>query len=322
MAGLDDISPLSFNGIDLYTYCPEMRDAFGPRFAGHVLWGRDGAKQEEGGNAPRKVKVHLNFAGDTWLTQVNQVLGGILRRPRGKLVHPILGTFQAVCKEPIQGVFSPSQKGACYEVDLNFEEDAYDQRQTFAKGPAAQAKIVTEQADAADMGAAAVSSFLYERHRVGVGAQRYRRLADSAVGQTSGFTAAARSFAAVAIEQYNSGTWDPSLEVRLKQLPTLATPAIQALRLASEYKAYDATTAVNQALAAATDLDLAIRAQFPIPIMLTVQGKMSLYDLCQALYPHKARSQRLALAEQILRINRLARPDALLAGQQVQVPAP
>lgn len=321
MAGLDDLQRLSFNGIDLHKYCPDLRDSFGPRFAGRTLWGRDGARQEEGGNAPRRCKVKLNFAGDEWQSDISRVLGGIVARPRGTLIHPILGSFQAVCKQPIEASFDPSQKGACYEVDLTFEEDAYDKRITFEKGPAGQAQEVTRQTSLADEATVLLQTTTYAKYTIGPVAIRLRRLVDRAVELTGTFTSAANSYAATALEQFNSGVWDPSLETQLKTLPTLAKPAIQGVRPLG-HQAYDATTAINLALKAATDMDLAVRASFPIPIMYPIRQKMSLFDVCQVLYPHKTKTQRLALWEQILRINRLDRPDVLLPSRIIQVPAP
>lgn len=312
----------SFNGIDLMRWCPELRDTFGPRFAGHVLWGRDGARQEEGGNLPRKCRAKLVFAGDEWLNQIADVLGPMVRRPRGPLQHPIQGSWRAVLKAPIEASFQPSAKGAVYEVDAQWEEDAYDQKITFEKGPAAQAQIVTEQTTAATTAAAALQTALYARYTVGPVAQRFRRLADAGVARTADFTGAADLYAAAALSQFNSGIWDPTLDVSLRRLPGLAAPAIQALRLMSGHQAYDATMAVQRALKAATDLDLAMRALFPVPILFPVRMKMSLFELVQVLYPHKSRTQRLALADQIQRINRLQRPDVLTPDLTLQVPAP
>lgn len=312
----------SFNGIDLLKYCPELRDSFGPRFAPHTLWGRDGARQEEGALMPRKCRAKLNFAGDEWLTQISDVLGPMVKKPRGPLVHPIQGSWAAVLKAPIEASFNPSQKGAFYEVDAQWEEDAYDQRITFEKGPAAQAQIVNEQSDAATAGAAVLQAATYARYIIGPAAARFRRMADAGVSRTATFTTAATSYAAAGLAQFTSGIWDPTLDVALKRLPSLAAPAIQGLRLLSGHKAYDATTAINRALKAATDLDLAMRALFPVPILFPVRQKMSLFELCQVLYPHKTRTQRFALADQIQRINRLQRPDVLTPDLVVQVPAP
>ena len=59
----------------------------------------------------------------------------------------------------IDGVLKKGQRvrmmrtGAVYEVDAQWVEDAYDQRITFERGPAAQAKIVDEQCSAATVAA-------------------------------------------------------------------------------------------------------------------------------------------------------------------------
>lgn len=318
---LDSIR-FSFNGIDLLKYCPELRDTFGPRFAAHTLWGRDGARQEEGALMPRKVRAKLNFAGDEWQREISDVLGRMVARPRGSLVHPLQGTFQAVLKAPLEASIDLARRGAHYEVDATWEEDAYDQRLTFEKGPAGQAQIVTEQTAVATTAAAALQTATYARYTIGPIAQRFRGLADRGVSLTASFTGAADAYAAAALGQFNTGTWDPALDVSLKRLPSLATPAILALRLVSGHKAYDATTAIHRALKAATDLDLALRALFPVPILFPVRQKMSLYELVQALYPHKSRAQRLALADQVQRINRLARPDVLTPDLVLRVPTP
>lgn len=321
MAGLDDIR-FSFNGIDLLPWCPELRDTFGPRFAAHTLWGRDGTRMEEGGLMPRRVRAKLVFAGDEWLSQISDVLGRMVRKPRGPLQHPIQGNWQAVLLAPIEASFDPSGKGACYEVDATWQEDAYDQRLTFERGPAGQAQIVNERCTAANTAAAAIQTAIYARHTLGPIAQRFRRGADAAVAQTSSFTDAATAYAAAGLQQYSSGVWDPALDVSLKRLPDLAGTAIRGLRQAAGHGAYDATAAVTRALKASTDMDLALRALFPVPIVHRVRAKMSVYELVQILYPHKARGQRLALAEQILRINRVARPDVLAPELVLQVPAP
>lgn len=312
----------AFGSVDLLPYCPELRDTMGPRFAAHQLWGRDGARQEEGANMPRKCRAKLVFAGDEWLRQISDVLGKMVRKPRDILHHPIQGSWPAVLKAPIEASFNPSQKGAVYEVDAQWEEDAYDQRITFERGPAAQAKIVDEQCSAATVAAAALQAATVTRYTVGPAAQRMRALATAAVGKTEAFTAAATGYSAAALAQFESGSWDPQLAVALKRLPDLATASIQKLRLLSGHGAYDATTAVHRALQAATDLDLALRALFPVPVVYPVPMKMSIYDLVAILYPHKQRAQRLALAEQIQKINRFARPDLLVPGDRVQVPAP
>lgn len=318
---LDNIR-FSFNGIDLLPWCPELRDTFGPRFAPHTLWGRDGTRMEEGGLMPRKVRAKLVFAGDEWLNQISDVLGKMVRKPRGPLQHPIQGNWQAVLLAPIEATFDPSGKGAVYEVDATWQEDAYDQRLTFERGPAGQAQIVGEQCAAATTAATVIRTTIYARYTIGPIAQRFRRLADAAVALTGSFTTDATGYAAAGLEQFSSGLWDPALDVSLRRLPDLAGAAIRGLRQVAGHSAYDATAAVTRALKASTDMDLALRALFPVPIVYPVRHKMSVYELVQILYPHKARAQRLALAEQILRINRLSRPDVLTPDLRLQVPAP
>jgi hypothetical protein len=213
----------AFGSVDLLPYCPELRDTLGPRFASHTLWGRDGARQEEGGNMPRRCRAKLVFAGDQWLQQISDVLGKMVAKPRDTLHHPIQGSYQAVLLAPIEASFNPSQKGAVYEVDAQWEEDAYDQRITFEKGPAAQAATVDERCSAATVAAAALQAATVTRYTLGPVAQRMRRLATDAVNKTATFTTAATTYSAAARAQFESSTWDPQLAVSLKRLPDLAT---------------------------------------------------------------------------------------------------
>lgn len=312
----------TWNGTDFHRHVVELTHEFGPDFIPHQFAHRRGAKQEERGDPPRRSRFGLEFAGVDWRGALQDILGPMLDRPRGVLVDPVFGKLRMVLK-PVQGNFQPVKKGAFYSCNLTFEEDTLDQRAAVQKGPAALSQDVGDAADSADAAAQSLKDDIFARYATGLAVQQIRTRTLQAQAAVSTATTAARAYAAAALEQFTSGIWDPSLSNQLGALPSLVAVAEVQVRAVAETNVYtyDVLAGMELATRAAQDLDFALRANLPPPIIWEIQEKTSLHAFVGLFYLGKTRDERFALLDHIQRINRLARTDVLQPGLKIVVPA-
>lgn len=317
----------AFNGVEFHRYITDggVRDEFGPGFVAHQIPHYSGAKQEEIGGPPHRTHFDLVFSGRDWRAQVSEILAPMIARPRGPLTHPVYGKLMMVLKAPITAALDPVRKGGRYDVGLQFEQDSLSTDIIIQKGPAALAQDVTDRADAADTAATSWKDLIYSRNTRGPQALLTRQKATTALGAVSTFTAAARDYSAAALAQFNSGTWDPTLENRLHVMPSLVFDAATKVRALAPLSVYtpDIVTEMEMAAKASLDMQRAIKANLPPPVEVPITAKVSLFVLVGRLYPSKTRDQRIGLMEHIQRVNRLTRADVLMPGRPpLVVPAP
>jgi len=317
-----DAQRASFNGVDFYRYLVEFKDTFGPGFHAHRIPGRAGAKQEELGPSLHQMPVKLEFSGVEWRTQVQDVLGAMIAKPRGLLVHPVYGKRRAVLKAPINATFNPSQRGCWYGVDLLFEEDTLDQALQTDKGPAAHAQDVQTHAAEATTAAEAFRALVFAKNQFGAQAQALRQRVTDAVGLVAQFVAQAREFADTAISNFDTGSLAPLLDSQLARLPRTYERAAVALQGVSPVASYDSRVAMEMTLKSSTDLNASLRANLPPPTVISIREKGTLAALVGRIYPGRDYAARVELYAQIARTNHLARPDLLVPGMSLTVPAP
>lgn len=312
----------AFGRTDFHRHVREVQDEFGPDFVAHQIPHRSGAKQEERGDPPRRSRFTLEFGGLDWRSALDEILGPMVQKPRDVLTHPVWGKLRSVLK-PIQGHFLPVQKGNYYSCTLTFEEDTLDQRIQTQKGPAALSQDVNDAADGADAAALSLKNDIFARFATGLSAQQIRTRTLQAQAAVSVASGAARTYAAAALEQYTTGVWDPALGNQLGALPTLVALAETQISSVAETNVYAFDVRANLELAtrAAQDLDFALRANLPPPIIHEIQQKTSLLAFCGLFYLGRSREQLFALLEHIQRSNRLARVDVLEPGLRIVVPA-
>jgi len=317
-----DAQRASFGRVDFYRYLVEFKDQFGPGFKAHKIPGRAGAKQEEIGPTTHQMPVRLEFSGVEWRTQVQDVLGPMIKKPRDLLVHPVYGKKRAVLKAPITASFNPSQKGCWYGVDLTFEEDTLDQVLQTDKGPAAHAQDVNLHASETTTAAEAFRALVFAKNQFGAQALALRQKALDAVGLAGAFVAEAQEFADTAISNFDVGSITPLLDSQLARLPRTYERAATAMQAVSPAGSYDARVSMELALKSSADLNASLRANMPVPIIIPIREKGTLAALVGRTYPGRDRAARSGLYDQIARINHLARPDLLVPGMALTVPAP
>lgn len=315
----------SFNGVEFAKYINSVRDSqYGPSFVAHRIPHRNGAKQEQTGNLPFRVEYDLEFAGLEWANNARTVIGAMIQKPRGPLVHHLYGKLRAVLKGPISGSWDPVNRGTHYAVKLLFEEDTLTNNLSFERTPSGVSDDLGTAATQTDTSMASYVNAIFERFTKGAPALRTRSLALAAQVAMSSFTADARAYAGSALTQFTSGQITPELTARLTRLPTGLEAATLALRPIETLNSYG-SAAIDSAevtLRQARNLDQAIRANLPPPIEWTVQQQTTLFRLVGYLYPTRTLNDKITLFQNILATNRLSRPDALYPGQVLIVPAP
>lgn len=306
-----------FGDIDFHRYIAgEVQDEFGPRFVPHVFPGRRGARQEEMGDLPARSTFKLEIPGNP-----GTLLSPWLKKPRDLLIHPHFGKLRCIIKGPIRGTSHFVARGRLYQVEITFEEDTLDQqRDELKQTPTSYGQSTLSGAAQTNAFAEAMRAAVYAQFTVGAYAVQIRQQALNVKALFNSFASAATTYANAALVQFNVGIWDPSLDQQLKLLPQLAERATRGGRALSETLSYDAITAAEVTLQAATDLAAATQRQFPPPVKWVVRQKMSLNRLVGTLYPQQTAVQRLELADQIVRINRIVRADVLQPGKEIIVP--
>ena len=147
-----NLKSLAFGPVQLSRYLQSLEDDFGPRFATHEFWGRDGGLEEYGGQRQLRTKVRLRIPGASWRAALAETLEPMLATPRNVLTHPVYGRKKMVIKSPVRGSMDFVREGACYAVELLFVEAAADVRlSSGASGVSAAAARTTAEREESGM---------------------------------------------------------------------------------------------------------------------------------------------------------------------------
>lgn len=315
------LKQLAFGSTRLHRYLVGLEDTFGPRFATHEVWGRDGALEEHGGAGPLKTKVRLKIPGAAWRSALAEVLEPILRKPRDVLVHPVYGKKNMVLKSPARGGMDFPREGACYSIELLFSEAAQDQALLDPGGVSAAAQRTTEQATQTSKVFTVLSDALLLKYRIGAYAQQVRQYVATAQAAISEFVAFAQEYSALAVTQFTVGTLSSTIDTAAQGVMRLADATVLSLRRLGDLNSYEAVMSVERTAAYARDLRDEITATMPVPIVFTVWQTTSLDLLVQNFYPGRTWAQAEEIEQQLMRMNSLPRYDVILAGTKMLRPS-
>lgn len=307
--------------IDLGKYAPGFDSSVQGRWGRHPIPGQSGDLKEDLGDGSLRTNVPLAFIGAT-ASDYYKVVPVLSRKRRGVLMHPRRGSRQSVVMEIRERCDWTTQGNATTFVDVVFEDAILNQADQFTAGPAARAQQVQTQSQAADAAAETVRERAFSRTDLSL-----RQRAVTFQAAVSSATAAARIYAVAALDAFALGLYGPPLQNQLRALPPLVSAAQVAGRLAGVAADTQATSlALEVMLFAATQLDAAIQAAQPIPIltMVTRQPGQNIYAFVQQHYGNsgKTPADMRALVGLILRLNRqIRRPSLIPSGTVIVRPA-
>ena len=319
------VQTTAFNGVEFAKYVTNVKDSqYGPSFVAHRIPHRRGARQEQTGDLPFRSEYALEFAGLEWANNARAILGAIIQKPRGTLTHYLFGPIRMVLKGPVSGSWDPVARGTHYAVSLTFEEDTLTNELNFSRTPSAMSNEISASVTETNAQMTNYVGAIFERYTRGASSLRLRSQSLLVQSSMTTFTTAASDFAAAALDQFTAGQITPELATRLARLPTLLDAATLALRPMQTLNPYGATSvdAAEVTLRQCRNLEQSIRANLPPPIIWPVPEGMNLTRFVGALYPTRNIDDKFAIFQSILTTNRLLRPDALVGGQLLTIPAP
>lgn len=317
-----NLKSLAFGPVQLSRYLQSLEDDFGPRFATHEFWGRDGGLEEYGGQRQLRTKVRLRIPGASWRAALAETLEPMLATPRNVLTHPVYGRKKMVIKSPVRGSMDFVREGACYAVELLFVEAAADVRlSSGASGVSAAAARTTDQAAKSSAAFNAAAAALRLKYKVGAFAQDLRRKIALAEGLVSEVVGLANEYSAVSVAQFAAGTLTRGLDVALAGVQRAADAAILSTRKLGDRSTFETVMSLEETCKAARDLRDEVEANLPVPIVYIVWETTSLELLVQQLYPGRTVDQNAEIERQIMRMNSLPRYDVIPIGTKILRPS-
>lgn len=325
------------------------------RYVVHKFPKRPGQRVEDMARDGRRLEVQLVFLGDTAAKDYASFEAFIDGNPKGLLIHPIAGRWQAFCAGPQYNVAFINAINRI-EVRVVFEEDELDatvasdppdvataqqiasaQQTTFQQtvadflGAVAKANAQTTAAfntvDAALANVASVAAPIDYITGVINGAAG---IASSALGVIATIQTAAdvliqtiASYIAATSDLYTgSDVSTGSADATATLLGTVQTQAatLEAALIAASPTpagAGDAYTDVELAVDACLVLSAALQAARPPTIQYTFPRMMNLVEFCQIRYRENADAR----AADILQLNRITNPAAIPAGTTLTIPS-
>lgn len=295
----------SGESIDLSAALVSHNAAFGVRLARHSYLKRDGAELEPMGAEQARVTYRLTFVGPDFASRYRQLVAAIRRDPRGVIVDPLAGQFQAACTGISDASRDLRSSKNAVDVTIGFEEDALD---------------VAQQVELLDPPSAAVQRITTKARAVRVAAAPFPH---------SALTVAAflnkLQLLVSAMNAAIDGVAILTLAVKLAAAGKAADLAVAAL-LADPgvvgqvgTKAYGAVTRIVDAYAASIQADQAIARSRPAVIQYTVTGPVSVFTLAARLYGAAMAQQKAA---EIMAANRLPDPLWIATGTKLLISQP
>lgn len=317
-----NVNALQFDGIELHKWAPGFNSQISGNWAEHRIPGQRGALQEDLGDGVLCTKVALQFVGPTFRQDYNQVMTGLTKNRRGELHHPTRGSKLCVLTDIVE-TMDWTKQGNAIRVELTFKEAVVHTPDSFNGGPATQAQAVKNHAEDTQNQANGLKKQVYVKFPFNVLRRSAVLLALDAV---HGYLRAALTYASSALDAFQEGRLALELVNQLQALPGLVSQAERLLaQNGTVMQIQPIITSMEQCLYAATQLDAAIRANLPPPIVTVVSKSpgQSIYSFVQTWYPHKTRSQQLGLVDILLQLNRgIRRPSLIPFGFRVVRPAP
>lgn len=317
---------------------------------------RPGGRVEDMERGPRRLEVELVFTGPDCAADYQRFEAAVHADPRGRLVHPIAGTWYAFCEGPVSDVdFSRALDEI--RARVGWVEDELDDALTAppeTTDPATAAQNATASVSMADrfvgdyLGAVAKAGDLTAAAQAKVDAalaileavtspvETMRSAIAGAVGTASSVYGAVSLIATkwTVFEQDLQDYIDSASDLfdgedaapGALDVSTAKLGAVEGAALALEVElleasptpagAADAVGGVEEALASCYLVDAALKASRPPTILYTVPELTDLVSLAQRRYQRDA----LARAAEIMGMNRIPQPAAIPAGTRLRIP--
>lgn len=321
----------------------------------HQFVKRRGARVEDMEQGPRTFSARLHFIGPTAAKDYNDFKAAVADTPRGDLVHPIAGRWQAFCQGPDETV---DFERAINEIQVNcsWVEDELDAKTPRdVPDPATQAQNTTAKTNALETGVAsyvgamgkaqlAVGSALAKidaleatldevEDPINAMADLVRSLAGSSLSLVARVTtvqdksavalADLRAYVDSANDLFSGGEAPAAQFDAASTLLGVAVASSEDLEATlidastSPAGAGDSVGDAEEALSAAYLLAEALAAARPPTILITVPDLIDLITLCVERYGDNA----LARASDIMAMNSIPNPAAIPAGTRLRVPS-
>ena len=323
----------------------------------HQFLKRRGARVEDMEQGPRALSVRLHFIGPTAASDYTKFSAAVADDPRGLLVHPIAGRWQAFCEGPNESVdFDRSTNEI--QVTCDWVEDQLDARSprdvpdvataaqdVTARDTTAKIAVAVSLVEDAKAGAFearalslldAFSDTIDEltspvdaagsaiRGAVGAGARIVGKL--SAVESKSAVLSQnIESYVAAATDLFNGGDQPSARADETATLLGVVVSDAQGLSDAlidaapSPAGAAEAVGSVEELASSCYVLQEALLAARPPTITVTVSELTDLVTFCVRRYPDDP--DPIARAFDVAGMNRIPNPAAIPAGTLLRVPS-
>lgn len=302
--------------IELGKWSPGFVAEIEGKWGAHILPGQRGQLMEDLGDGAMIAPLQLIFVDPA---DYRAVIPAISKTRRGVLLTPRRGQKNVVLRR-IREEIKWTERGETTIVDLTFEEASLNSSDEFKAGPSVHASTVTEQAKTAQDSMSAQSTKV-ARRAFSYAVIALRKLIETASYHVGVASAAGTAYAEAALQSFSQANYDPSLSIRLREMPNYVLTAQTALRKTGVAQdIYSTDVALERMLFACTQLDASIRAAQPVPIEteITRPGGQSIYAFVAAHYNNKSPLEMRDLVRSILRINpNIRRPDLIPQGTRI-----
>lgn len=312
---LSNAQTFRFKDIELHESAEGWEDDLPIRLASYEYLKRDGGEQEPMGAGLKTFTFRCCFLGPDCGSRYQALARSVQQEPRGKLVHPRLGTFDVACRG-IKGREDPSREIDSINFTIEFIENQVDQSIQLDSQFGTQ-KRAADVTDSLSDAATAVSNILSNH----IANTVYAAVTAARVAMTK----AMERFRDLAVESSQIEAPDPTLDKMLEVTKQRRDEALDALAkvltytLESDVSLTDARTAIYLSYAACIQLYSAVLASKPPIIEHTVTTAMPLTSIALNLYGSEARSKM----EEIYLLNpNLRMPHWVAAGTMLRVVAP
>lgn len=301
--------------LDLNGSLTMWTDSIRIRLANHEYIKRDGGEVEPLGAAQGRWSFHCTFMGPDVTKRWQQLVNTIRREPRGKIVHPRLGSINVGCEGVPSASENPETAIDLIDFQIDFVEDAVDTAVVLDSeiGPQQRAGELTDAInDATD----------------GVNAVVTNRIANAVysalVAAMANLKALIDLFGPSCLAAAQSTTPDFTLETQVGRVQARCQAVLKALTatlpltLETDVSLTDARTAIYLVYAKALQLYAAAIANKPPIVNVVVPQTMPLFPLLTRIYGKDARSH----TDEVFQLNRIVAPYWIPQGTVLRMVAP
>jgi hypothetical protein len=345
----------SFGGTALFGFLTGWGAQTPRRHVVHHFVKRRGARVEDMEQAPRTFSARLIFVGSTAAKDYAKFKAGVADNPRGQLVHPVVGKWQAFCQGPDESV---DFARAINEIQVNcswIEDELDAQTPRDVPDVATAAQDATSTQTAAQVGVAnylaataKAQVFLGRtlaaidqvqatidqvedpintmgdaiKSLAGVPSALVSRIVDVQAKSEVAFQALA-NYVASATDLFNGGDQPAGQSDASATLLGVADSATQNLEASlaaaspSPAGAGESVGLAEEALSSCYLLAEALAAARPPTVLFVVPALTDVVSICVRLYGDKA----LGRVVDVLSLNRIPNPAAVPAGTVLRVPS-